>query len=174
MLTNDNSDRKWCIIQIKPNSYDRAILNLERQGFEAFLPQIKKTVRQNNKFVDMKHYVFPGYMFVSFNQDLKEWGKINSTYGVSRVLTFNNKPALIKHDLILALKDRYEIDKNLTIKEELQAGDSIKLNSGPFADLLLRVDSAEGKNRIWVLMEYLGSQKRLILTNINQRTYIKI
>jgi transcriptional antiterminator RfaH len=108
------------------------------------------------------------------NKILKEWGKINNTYGVSRVLTFNNKPAVIKHDLILALKDRYEIDKNLTIKEELQAGDSIKLNSGPFADLILRVDSAEGKNRIWVLMEYLGSKKRLKLTNINQRSYIKI
>jgi transcriptional antiterminator RfaH len=75
MLTNDNLDRKWCIIQIKPNSYDRAIRNLERQGFEAFLPQIKKTIRQNSKFVDMKHYVFPGYMFVSFKQDSKGMGK---------------------------------------------------------------------------------------------------
>jgi transcriptional antiterminator RfaH len=174
MLSKDNSERIWSIAQIKPNSYDRAIRNLERQGFEVFLPKIIKTIRHNNKFVHKDHYVFPGYMFVGFNQDFREWVKINSTYGVSKVLVFNNKPSEINHDLILALKDRYEINRNSTLKEELQAGDNIKLNSGPFSDLLLKVDATEGKDRIWVLLEFLGSQKRIKLTNINKRSYIKI
>ena len=51
-------DKKWCIAQIKPNSYDCAIQNLERQGFETFLPRMKITQRQKNKFLVKKVYVF--------------------------------------------------------------------------------------------------------------------
>ena len=29
-------DKKWFIVRIKPNSYDLAVQNLERQGFETF------------------------------------------------------------------------------------------------------------------------------------------
>ena len=39
-------DKKWLIAQIKPNSYNIAIQNLERQGFETFLPKMQITLRQ--------------------------------------------------------------------------------------------------------------------------------
>ena len=39
MLINYSSEKKWFIAQIKPNSYNSAIQNLERQGFEIFLPK---------------------------------------------------------------------------------------------------------------------------------------
>ena len=47
---NQNLDKKWFIAQIKPNSYHTAIQNLERQGFETFLPKMEITQRQENKF----------------------------------------------------------------------------------------------------------------------------
>lgn len=174
MTSNLNSERIWCIAQIKPNSYNLAIRNLERQGFETFLPQIEKTIRQGNKFVVKNQYVFPGYIFVGFKKELRNWAQINNTYGVSKLLVSNNKPSEIYTDLISALKDRYSINRNLTLKENIQVGDHIKLNSGPFSDLLLKVEKIEEKDRIWVLLEFLGAQKKVRLTNINKRAYIKI
>ena len=107
-------DKKWCIAQIKPNSYKSAIQNLERQGFETFLPKMEITERQKNKFVIKNVYVFPGYMFVFFNPRILTWTKINSTYGVSKILAFNKKPSEISSDLIQELKIKYEINSNLS------------------------------------------------------------
>ena len=70
-------DKKWYIAQIKPNSYNSAIQNLERQGFETFLPKMKITQRQKNKFLVKYVYVFPVYMFICFNPHIITWTKIN-------------------------------------------------------------------------------------------------
>ena len=114
VLMNQSLGKKWFIAQIKQNSYQSAIQNLERQDFETFLPKMEITERKANKFVVKNVYVFPGYLFVCFDPHNNSWIKINSTYGVSKILTFSNKPSEISSDFILALKDRYEINSNPT------------------------------------------------------------
>ena len=171
---NQSLDKRWCIAQIKPNSYNSAIQNLERQGFETFLPKMEITQRQENKFLVKNVYVFPGYMFVCFDPHIITWTKINSTYGVSKILTFSNKPAEISSDLILELKNRYEINSNPTQNEKLQKGDSIKFYTGPFADLIAKVESVDEKNRIWILLEAMGGYQRLKLQNVEKNKYNKL
>ena len=170
---NQTLKKKWFIAQIKPNSYKSAIENLKRQGFETFLPQMEITQRQKNKFIVKNVYVFPGYIFVSFDPHLIAWTKINSTYGVSKILAFNNKPSEISSDLILELKARYENKINQTKKEKLQKGDSIRFFAGPFADLIAKVESVEENNRIWVLIEAMGGYQRLKLKGSDKLNIVK-
>jgi len=171
---NQSLEKKWFIAQIKPNSYRSAIQNLERQGFETFLPKMGITQRKENKFLVKNVYIFPGYMFVCFDPHIITWTKINSTYGVSKILTFSNKPAEISSDLILELKNRYEINSKLTQKEKLQKGDSIKFYTGPFTDLIAKVESVDEKNRIWILLEAMGGYQRLKLQNVEKNQYSKV
>ena len=166
---NNSLAKKWLIAQIKPNLYKSAIQNLERQGFETFLPMMEITQIQQNKFIYKKVYVFPGYIFVGFDPLNITWTKINSTYGVSKILAFNKKPSEVSSDLILELKTRYETKSNLTQKENLQKGDSIKFHAGPFASLIAEVESVDKKNRIWVLLESMGGYQRLKLKNVNNK-----
>ena len=170
---NQSLEKKWYIAQIKPNSYLTAIQNLEQQGFETFLPKMEITQRQENKFVDKKVYVFPGYMFVGFDPHIISWTKINSTYGVSKILAFNKKPSEISSDLILELKTRYEINSNSMQRKELQKGDAIKLNKGPFAELIAKFESLDKNNRIWVLLEVMGGHRRIRLQNLEKIKYSK-
>ncbi len=165
---NLSLDKKWFIAKIKPNSYNIAILNLERQGFETFLPKMEITQRRKNKFIVKNVYVFPGYMFVYFDPHITTWTKINSTYGVAKILAFNNKPSEISSDLILELKARYEINNNQKQKENLRKGDSIKFYAGPFADLIAKVENVDENNRIWVLVETMGGYQRLKLKNVEK------
>ena len=171
---NQILDKRWCIAQIKPNSYNSAIQNLERQGFETFLPKMEITQRQENKFFVKNVYVFPGYIFVCFDPQIINWPKINSTYGVSKVLASNKKPSEISSDLILELKNRYEINSNPTQKEKLQKGDSIKFYSGPFTDLIAKVEGVDEKKRIWILLELMGGYQRLKLQNLKKNQYNKV
>ena len=167
-------DKKWYIAQIKPNSYHSATQNLERQGFETFLPKMKITQRQENKFLFKNVYVFPGYMFVCFDPYFISWTKINSTYGVSKILAFNNKPSEISSNLIQDLKIRYEINSNPTQKETLKQDDSVKFYSGPFADVIAKVESVDENNRIWVLLEAMGGYQRLKLKSAEKIKYNKV
>jgi transcriptional antiterminator RfaH len=112
-------------------------------------------------------------MFVYFDPHIISWIKINSTYGVSKILTFNKKPAVISSDLILELKKRYEINSNPRQKEKLQKGDSIKFYAGPFADLIAKVENVDEKNRIWILLEAMGGFQRLKLQNVEKNKYTK-
>ena len=163
-----NNVKKWFVIQIKPNSYELANRNLKRQEFETFFPKIRITKRIKNKFIIKEVYVFFGYVFVCFNPKLTDWSKINNTYGVSKILTFNGKPAEIDSDLVLELKNRYAFNKNILEHDNLQKGDRIKINTGPFADLFAKVESVERQNGIWVLLEFAGAMQKLKLAPIKQ------
>ena len=113
-------------------------------------------------------------MFVCFDLHFITWTKINSTYGVSKILAFNKKPSEISSDLILQLKARYEINRNPMQKEKLQKGDSIKFNLGPFADLIAKVESVDENKRIWVILEAMGGYQRVKLQNVAKNKYSKL
>mgnify|MGYP001182911588 FL=1 len=169
-----NQNKKWFIIQIKPNAYEMANRNLTRQGFETFIPEMIVTSSKNNQYYSKKVFLFPGYMFVFFDPNFLEWKLINSTYGVSKILSFNNKPAEIPSDLILALKYRYAGNEKLTGNIDLKKGDRIKMITGPFVNFFAKVESVEGSNRIWVLLENAGVIQKLKLKNRSNIDYNKV
>ncbi|MDB4110546.1 transcriptional activator RfaH, partial [Amylibacter sp.] len=82
--------KEWFILQFKANSHRQAVKNLTRQGFETFLPLYNSTSRKASRFISSSRPLFPGYMFITFDRTKSEWHKINNTFGVSRLITFNS------------------------------------------------------------------------------------
>ena len=171
---NQIFNKKWLVAQIKPKSYDLAFRNLERQGFETFMPKIKVTTKKENKFINKEVFVFPGYAFIGVDLQDSYWTKINSTYGVSKLLTFNNKPCEIAFDLIVTLKNRFENKIDPIINENLKKGDIIKFNNGPFAELVANIESVEEKKRIYVLLEVMGGHRKLEINLKEEINFVKI
>lgn len=165
---------KWMIAQIKPNSCDLAVRNLERQGFKTFIPKIKTTIKKENRFISKNVSLFPGYVFIGFNPCQLNWIKIKSTYGISKVLVFNKKPSEISYEIILALKHRYEKNIYSTVEEDFQIGDTIKFNSGPFVDIFARIETVDSKNRIWILLEVMGGYRKLSLKQTEILKYLSV
>ena len=56
----------------------------------------------------------------------------------------------------------------------MQKGDSIKFYTGPFADLIAKVESVDENNRIWVLLEAMGGYQRLKLKSAEKIKYNKV
>jgi transcriptional antiterminator RfaH len=171
---NQIFNKKWLVAQIKPKSHDLAIRNLERQGFETFMPKIKVSTKKENKFINKEVFVFPGYVFIGIDLQNSCWAKINSTYGVSKLLTFNNKPSEVPLDLIVELKKRFEENINPIINENIKRGDTIKFNNGPFVDLVANIESVDGKKRIYILLEVLGGRRKLKINLKEQINFLKI
>jgi len=148
--------KKWAILQFKPNAHKLAERNLNQQGFETFLPFEEVTKYKNKQLISTQRPLFPGYMFVAFERENTSWYKINNTYGVSRLVTFNSTLKSVPATFVTNLMKRCDLSGNLLPIEKLKKGDQVKLIKGPFANLAATVEKYEDDQRIWVLMDLMG------------------
>jgi transcriptional antiterminator RfaH len=156
--------KHWYLIQFKPNSHRMAERNLQRQGFETFLPMQKITQRKASHFVSDAKPFFPGYMFVSVNSELAPWRTINSTVGVSGLVNFDSNPKPLPLQLISGLMQRCDAASTMLPLNRFNEGDSVEMLTGPFANFIAKVDTIDPEQRIWVLMDFMGQKTRMQVT----------
>jgi len=152
---------EWFVLQFKPNSHNQAEKNLNRQGFETFLPLQDITLRKTSRFVASNKPLFPGYMFIKFDRAESDWHKVNNTYGVSRLLTFNSILKSIPTKFVDSLMKRYDSSGKLIPIEKLKNGDQVMVLKGPFANFIATVEKYEDDQRIWVLMDLMGRETKI-------------
>ena len=153
--------KEWFILQFKPNAHQQANKNLNQQGFETFLPLHDTTSRNASRFINANRPLFPGYMFITFDRTESKWHKINSTYGVSRLLTFNSTLKPIPATFINNLMERYDLSGNLLPFKKLTKGDQVIISKGPFANFIATVEKYETEHRIWILMDLMGRKTNI-------------
>ena len=158
--------KEWFILQFKPNSHHIATKNLNRQGFEPFLPLHDTTSRKLSRFINTSKPLFPSYMFIRFNRAESDWHKINNTYGVSRLVTFNTILKSIPTKFVENLMRRYDLSGNLLPVGKLKKGDQVKILKGPLSNFIATVEKYEDDQRIWILMDLMG-RKSKIQTTLN-------
>ena len=152
--------KEWFILQFKSNSHHLAAKNLNRQGFETFLPLHDTTSRRTSRFINTSKPLFPGYMFIRFDKAESEWHKINNTYGVSRLITFNSILKSIPTIFVDHLMKRYDLSGKLIPIKKLKKGDHVKILKGPFANFIATVETYETDQRIWILIDLMGRKTK--------------
>jgi transcriptional antiterminator RfaH len=151
----------WYIVQFKPNSHKIAVRNLERQGFETFLPMHEVTRRTAVKFETVIRPLFAAYMFVACDPEKAPWRQINSTYGVSRMLSLSEGPKPMPEALIAGLRARCDNVGKVLPLENFEAGQSVEMHSSPFESFIAIVEQMAGDARVWVLLDFMGKATRV-------------
>ncbi|MFD1508586.1 transcription termination/antitermination protein NusG [Lacimonas salitolerans] len=169
-MTSSFSDPSWFLAQLKPNCAQIAKKNLNRQGFKTFLPMEEQTRQRNGKFVTAKRPLFPGYIFVAFDAAKGLWRAVNSTYGITRLVSFGKEPVAVPTDLVSQLIQRCDTSGNLLPPKLLEPGDQVVLTKAPFADFVAEVEKVAPDQRVWVLIEILGGQTRVSVPADQLRT----
>ena len=150
----------WFLAQFKPNSHQIAQRNLQRQGFQTFLPMHEETKRKSGQFTTTLRPLFAGYLFIGFDTSKGGWRRINSTYGISKLVSFGGEPQPVPLDLISSLMQRCDDSGKLLPPHVFKAGDAVKIASGPFADFAATVEEVAPDQRVWVLLELMGRTTR--------------
>lgn len=151
----------WRLVQLKPNCLHIAYRNLVRQGFRVFCPMEKTTRRRSGRFVATETALFPGYLFLGSPEAAAPIRVVNSTYGVSRVVSFSSEiPAEVPLQIVLGLMARCD-EQGVLRTDELQKGDEIRVLGGPFSDFIGKVESLGPQQRVWVLLDLLGGSTRV-------------
>src|SRR3954454_1893827 len=96
----------WYVIQTQVNAEARAVRNLERQGFEVYLPRYLKRRSHARKIEKVPAPLFPRYMFVRIDIATQRWRSVQSTFGVSHLVLSGSDPAPLAHEVISCLRAR--------------------------------------------------------------------
>ena len=155
---------KWFVAQYKPNSDLIAKKNLERQGISTFMPIVELTKRKKETFFTEKKALFPGYIFISFDEKKIHWSVVNSTLGVNRLLVNNNNPQIIPQTIIKSLKARCDSNGKLLKEEYIETGSRVQVVKGPFSKIIGKIETIDTEKRLSFLYEILGRQTKITLS----------
>lgn len=160
-MQQDKLAESWFLAQIKPNSHEIARRNLTRQGFALFLPLSEETRRTGSGFTTKRRPLFPGYLFVRLDISGGHWRAVNSTYGITRLVSLGNSPTPVPDDLVNRLMARCDSAGLLQPAPEMQIGDEVQFTKGPFAHLVATIEQIAPDKRIYVLLDLMGAKTRV-------------
>lgn len=149
---------RWYAVHTLPGKEDLAQGHLARQGYRAFLPRQKRTVRHARKITVRSAAFFPNYLFVYLNVSVDRWRPINGTTGVRSMVTQGERPAPCPFGLVERLIDLTDQDGLLDLTHTLSIGKPVRILAGPFADLVGELERLDSGTRARVLVQLLNSQ----------------
>ncbi len=156
--------KTWYLIQTKPKSEQIAKENLERQGFEIYLPLIFNRVKRRGKTTKAIQSMFPRYMFISLSDKTDDWGPIRSTIGVSALVRFGVNAAKVPNTLINKLKESENSEGiHELITKDLAPGDGLLIVEGPFEGYEATLFSSKNDERIVVLLKIAEKHVKVTL-----------
>ena len=145
----------WYLAQLKPNALSIAERNLQRQGFETFMPKLIET-RRGAQFVERVVPLFPGYLFIGVGARSHDVGVIRSTRGVAHIVRSAGKITPLPQTVIEALAAQCDEDDFYTPHSQLRAGDRVSVTNGPFAEYFGDIHELSAEGRVCVLLDVMG------------------
>ena len=149
----------WFAVVSKPRQEQTALENLQRQGFECFLPMAENPYqRRSKKQQRIVEPLFPRYLFLKAIASHQNLAPVRSTKGVLSMVRFGTELAVVPDSVIHAIKSCIESDTGL-IKINpiaIKAGDTVRIFDGPLAGINGVVQETNSNNRAMILMELLG------------------
>jgi transcriptional antiterminator RfaH len=152
----------WYVIHTKPRQEQRALNNLQQQGYQCYLPMIAIEKISRERLNVIEEPLFPRYLFISLDASRygQNWSPIRYTWGVSGLVCFGSEPAKINSGLINLLRQQ-EQGLSEDPQRLFSAGESLLVADGPFAGLQAIYQMASGENRAMVLIELMGKSAQM-------------
>jgi len=158
----------WYAMRSKPNKEDFLAGQLDSYGVEVYFPRIRVTP-VNPRARKMRPY-FPNYLFIHVDLDVFNLSMLRWMPGASGLVSFDGEPASVPDLLIGALQKQvdYLNASSQSLLDELKPGDSVMVQTGPFAGYEAIFDGRiSGRDRVRVLLGFL--QKRQIPLELREQ-----
>ncbi len=158
MKNSQVSKRDWYLVFCKPRQEVIAKTNLDRQGYETFLPLVPKIKRQKGRKVNQLEAMFPRYLFIHLGKGIENWSPIKSTIGVSHLVKFGIEPARVQSKIVENLIKASDENGVIEIpKRQIQPGDKVAIVDGVMAGYEGIMLAKTGKERVRILLSAIDS-----------------
>ncbi len=158
-MSATSTTAKWYAVNTQPHQEGRAERNLQQQGYRVLLPGYWKTRRHARRVDTIRAPLFPGYLFVSLDRTVDgahaPWRPINSTFGVRRLVTQGDEPAIVPAAFIAALIANCDSEQ-IFVDPRLRPGAEVRFVAGPFVDVVAKLLHLNDNERVTVLISLMG------------------
>ena len=155
----------WYVVQTRVNCEAKAARNLISQGYDVYLPRYLKRRHHARKVDFAVKPFFPRYLFVAIDMATQRWRSIQSTFGVSRLVSNGDDPATVPAGIMIALKQR-EDERGfigMDTRPAFASGDKVRVLAGAFMDSAGSFNGIADRDRVSILLDMLGRQVRVLL-----------
>lgn len=150
---------EWILARTKPAREQLAARNIRRQNHEYYLAQFFDKRRC------LRRSLFPSYIFVLIFD--REYGFLNNTFGISRVMSCGDDPAVVNPAVIEELRSRENKNGIIQLPEQaqdevmanLKPGDSVRVTEGPFVGFNALYQGMSSHSRVKILLSLLSGAK---------------
>ena len=154
---------QWFVVHTKPRQEQRALENLQRQGFAAWLPLLSVEKFRRGRLEKVVEPMFSRYLFIQLDKVTSNWSPIRSTMGVSKLVTFGNLPAAVPPEIVDALRNAPTPD----VPRFFSSGDSVRFVNGPLHGLEGLFQAPDGEARAMIFINLL-SRPQVVSVELNQ------
>lgn len=152
----------WFVVHTHVNAEAKVARNLQRQGFEIYLPRYLKRRSHARKVDQVTAPLFPRYIFVRIDMATQRWRSIQSTFGVAGLVLNGLEPAQLPSPVLCALRQREDESGYVRLDQRrFVPGDKARVVAGAFAENLALVEGLADSDRIVILLDMLGRKVRV-------------
>ena len=155
----------WYVIRTHAKAEFKALSNVLRQGFNAYLPQYLRQRRHARRTDWVRRPLFPRYLFVEMDVASSRWRALRSTFGVEDLICRGNEPVPVPPGVVEGIRGR-EDDNGLVLlarQSPFKKGDPVRVIAGALIDQIGIFDCETDDHRVVLLLELLGRKLRIPL-----------
>lgn len=155
----------WYVVHTQPQNEMRAETHLQRQGFATYLPRYLRVRRHARKTETVARPLFPRYMFVALDPTRDRWRAIQSTVGVSHLITNGEHPVEVSRSIVDEIRSRETADGYvaLGLPSGIAVGSHVRLIDGIFAESQGVLERIADHRRVAILLKLLGREVRVLV-----------
>jgi len=155
----------WYLVHTKPRKEMVAEQNLQRQGYEVYLPLIQQPRRRRGRWIEVIEPLFSRYLFMRLRLGYENIRPIRYTIGVRDLVRFTEEPAIVPDQIVESLRRTADRNTGLHYPKGpvFEPGDKVTIDSGPFAGLQAIFLAETGQERAVILLEMLGRENRVTI-----------
>ena len=148
---------RWYVVHTRPRQEERALENLTRQGYSAWMPWLEIEKIRRGRITKVIEPMVSRYLFIQLDQVSSNWGPIRSTLGVSKLVSFGNQAAAVPDELVELLRRSPQEQT----KRILSKGDMVEFVKGPLKGLTGIFEQQDGDIRAMVLIELMNQSHKV-------------
>ena len=149
------------VVYTKSQKETLAYDHLERQGFLAYCPMLRKEIKYKSKTKIKSLPLFPRYLFIQANEiALKKIHLIRSTVGVSNPILRDGKPIYIKDEILDAVRHAEKVYLG-QVETIFNAGDRVIIDEGIYKDIEAIYQNNDGLERAVLMLNLLQKSTQL-------------
>jgi transcriptional antiterminator RfaH len=151
----------WLAVNTNPHRERMVIENLESQGLNAYCPMMRRQRSHARRVDTVLRPLFPTYLFVQANADLRRWRPILSMHGVRTVVRAGDDPSFVDDAFITGLRMREVDGAVVRPPSPYRIGQEVRITGGPFDGFITTILGLDEKDRLLVLLDVMHRGLRI-------------